>query len=405
MTIVRNLLKAAAFGLALLLAAQIPSGAGLVMPPAPAGVTSPANAIPGVYNFDPILLPRARAAFARVRSGTGRAVVATLGDSTWAGIGAGATSDHNLQGARQHTVAWITSNILNGRGIPSTPDAVFSTGAVSTTAASWQMYNPAVVVGSGWVISSQTTAGGYLWQNGTTTGTALSVTTTQPANTCDVYYANTNVAQFTLDLDGGAAVTVNVTSSGASLLKATVTGTDAIHTLNIKRTGASGNVFIGAIDCYSTATYRAAIWNMGIGGSQTSTWINATASWSPLNALGTYAPDLTIINLGINDEGYSVAPAVYAANLQTIINTAKISGDVILIMHHSCSGHETQEPATYAALRQLAANNNVPLVDFRARLGSYTAASGNGQMFDGLHATGLGYADEGAMVADLLARL
>ncbi|MCW2318304.1 lysophospholipase L1-like esterase [Rhodoblastus acidophilus] len=363
---------------------------------------NPANLIPGVSNFDPLLLPKARAAFAKVRLSRGRAKVATLGDSTWAGIGAGTGGDHNLTGARQATVAWTIATILNGRGLPAIPDAVFSCGAVPAPT----IYNPNVVQGSGWVLSGQNTAGGTLWQNGTTTGTVLSVTTTTPCNAFDVYYANVNTAQFTLQIDSETPVTVNVTSAGNALLKATVTTTiEGIHTLNIVRTGASGNVFIGMIDPYSTAKPRASIWNMGIGGSQTSTWINTSASWSTLNALTTYAPDLTLINLGINDEGNNVSIPTFTANMQTIINGAKASGDVALIMHHSCSGHEAQEPATYAALQQLAANNNCPLIDFRARLGLWTAANANGQMYDNLHASGPGYADEGSMIADLLARL
>jgi len=366
-------------------------------------ITPPAALpIPGVTNWDPLLSPKARAAIANVRLGRGRARIATLGDSTWAGIGAGTGGDHNLQGARQAAVPWVMAGILNGRGLPTIPDAVFSCGAVPAPT----IYNPNVSQGSGWVLSTQNTAGGTLWQNGTTTGTTLSVTTTTPCNAFDVYYCAVNTAQFTLQIDSETPVVVNVTSAGAALLKATVSSaTEGVHTLKIVRTGASGNVFIGMIDPYSSINPRVSIWNMGIGGSQTSTWINASASWSPLNALTTYAPDLTIINLGINDEGAGVLIPTFMSQEQTIINAGKQSGDVWLIMHHACSGHEAQEPGTYAALQQLAANNNIPLIDFRARLGQWTAANANGQMYDFLHATGLGYADEAAMVADLVARL
>jgi hypothetical protein len=50
-----------------------------------------------------------------------------------------------------------------------------------------------------------------------------------------------------------------------------------------------------------------------------------------LAAIKIYAPDLTFISLGIKRRGISLGSATLNANLQTLIATAQVSGDVILM--------------------------------------------------------------------------
>ena len=366
----------------------------------------PASAIPAVSNFDPLNLPYARAAMARVRAKTGRMKIAALGDSLTAGQGSGSGTYQTInEKATSYPTALV--NLLNGYGIPASLDSQWSDSNVSAasggaTVTPWANF----AVGAGWVISSSNVSiGGGLWNNTSTTGTALALTTSAAVDTCDVYYLNYGGGQFSVDIDGGGTIYPTLTGP-TTLAKATLTASLATHTVNVKRTSSTGQVFIAGADCYAAANHQVSVWNWGSSGSQAGVWWSYAANpFSPLNAIGFYAPDLTIINLGTNDENAGVTYATFTANMQAIITAAKASGDVILVFHSDNANSGAMQGVTLAALQALAASNNLPLINMTSRLGPWATIVSVGEAFYAPHLLAPGYADQASLIADLLRRL
>ncbi len=387
------------FSIAALALAPYAAFAGVPSIPAPPSFSA-ANSTPGVTNFDPAILPKARAAMAKVRAGAARMKIAFIGDSTSAGLGGGTGGANNATGGRNASFPTGVAKQLAAVGVPAVSDAFFADGAIGV------LGDTRVTYGTGWSVGGPGTLGGGLISQSTTTATSYAVTPSAAWNECDVYYVNTDAGSaFTLDYSGAGTVAVTLTT-GAALLKQAITPTLGNYTLNIKATSVSGGaIYIAGVDCFNTTAPQVSVWNWGISGNQSSNFIVTGNSWSTLTAIGYYAPDLTIIDIGINDETAAVSYATFYSNIQTIITKAKLSGDVILVMHHDASGHSTSELTTLNAMRALSVANNLPLVNFMYRLGSWTQANSLGEMFDSFHGNATGYADEARMLANLLLQL
>ncbi|RYF03713.1 MAG: hypothetical protein EOO77_30645, partial [Oxalobacteraceae bacterium] len=130
----------------------------------------------------------------------------------------------------------------------------------------------------------------------------------------------------------------------------------------------------------------------------------STQNWSNLEALKFDAPDLTIINLGLNNMNGNNPVANYRTDLQAIITAAKISGDVLLLFPHPAGGNYNQNVAGYhAAAKQLAADNGVAFFSLYEYLGgAFTTSLGN-RMFDGIvHPNAELYAEIGARITDAI---
>jgi lysophospholipase L1-like esterase len=353
-----------------------------------------------VRNNRPATAATWNAKAAAVRSGTSRALIACIGDSVTFGFGAGAGDA--TTNARIASYPARMAAKMAAAGLPAINESFFSNMASpAITPAIMAGYDSRLAVGAGWVSDTNNpTAGGQCWRNDSTLN-ALSFTPTIPVDTFIVwYYTEPTFGDFTLDVDGAGqtAHSQNVAKSFAKLTKTVALGT---HTLNIKRT--AGNVRFGGVIAYNSAARAVDVINLGYSGSTTAIWADATDPWSPLNALGALAPDLTIIKLGINDFNTSVPLATFKANLNTIITRARLSGDVILCFPNQTNSQTPEYQDSYAdAMRDVAEAANVRLVDQYNALGSYAALNAAGKMFDGLHPKAVPYDDEAARLASAL---
>ncbi len=156
---------------------------------------------------------------------------------------------------------------------------------------------------------------------------------------------------------------------------------------------------------YDSTVSQIEVMNAGISGATTGTWVAAANAASPLLALQAYAPDLTIIQLGTNDmaPAVNISASAYAANLSAIITAAKQSGDCILEIPTEPSAASAGYPnyGAYAAVaRDAGTSAGCVVVDHGTRLGNWASSSAGGFMFDGVHETANGYADEARAIAD-----
>lgn len=112
------------------------------------------------------------------------------------------------------------------------------------------------------------------------------------------------------------------------------------------------------------------------------------------------APDLTIIMLGFNDANTGVAASTFQANLASIIDKAKVTGDVLLVGTYMASGG-FESSTLRAAAGAVASSKSVAYMDLNAFYGGVIPPN----MYDQVHRTAAGYADMGSIVQQAVAAM
>lgn len=336
------------------------------------------------YNFSAANFTKWRKAMSQVRNGGGYAKLFIAGDSTSWGKGGGGSNPPYVN-------AWPKrlQELLNSYMVPASV-GLNAYGNADPADSRWTL-------GTGWSIS---TSGGFatkcLLGNG---GTATTFAPGYACDTADIYSIQytTGMGSCGVSVDGGGTTTIAGTGT-SSVKKTTITfPAGSAHTISFGAPS-GGNFFIIGVDCYDSTTKSVRVSLTGVSTSTTTDWINNSNAFQSLSAITTYAPDLTIIQLGINDAQFnSWSAATWSTNTQTLITAAKASGDVILatVVPTNPTGHAWASlEADYAAAAQtLAATNGCGLVDIYNRFGSYTAANAAGYMADDFHTTGFGDCD------------
>lgn len=364
----------------------------VIIPPAPAFP-------PNTYNYSPLNLPKWRTALGRVKSGNGNARILCLGDSTSFGYGSNGSSSGNLKAMSYPTQL---AGLFNAVGINAHWNS-FLGNQFGTGNACNSLNDSRLTFGSGWsYLNNSPTIGGYLFSVSASASGALSFAPTVNVDTFVVYYLRGNEGssargKFQMDINGGTPTVVDTDTGSDQIVSATITGTLGSNTLNL-HWNANGNVYIIGVEAYDSSKKWVSIVNAG--------WPNAKSGdvagtnnpgWAPLYGISMVPPDLTLLNIGINDQNNAIAISTFSANVQAIITAAQASGDVVLVTYNQSNpgtyASASTQSAYIAALYQLAAANNLVLIDTYARWVSYSSSNALGLNFDGLHPNGLGYAD------------
>ena len=275
--------------------------------------------------------------------------------------------------------------------------------------------DPRVTVNSGWSTTGSTyTIAGQFWGNTTTTNT-IDFTPAVSVDTCKIIYVTTVAGgSISWAVDGGGATTLSETGAQAITSTTISLGSVGAHTIHIARV--SGNAYLIGEDCYNSNVKSVRLWDAGASGLTAYNvagvhqgWSDATYPWSLGSALGTapVAPNLCIIDLGINDAALAVGLANFSNGLQSVITNCKKSGDVVLVLPFPTATGTTSQAtqnAYWAVVSQLATTNNLPVIDWRDYVISSAAATGNGLAGGNYHPTAAGYADFAALVARALNR-
>lgn len=355
---------------------------------------------PDVSNFSGAGMLKWRRAMARVRSGEANAKLAFIGDSTTEGVGTT---------LRTQAFPQVVSTILTGQGLPASRTSIFGAGrtGAEATVSAFNARNPEVVLGSGWQVFNQPfSLGGSMFTNATNTNP---ITVTHAGiDTFDVYYERgSGYGTFDLAIDAGAATTVNA-NAAASVAMATISGVTAgTHALTIARVS-GGTVNIIGIVARNSAVKTVDCLNMGCGSTTTQHWVDGAHAARPVLALPVVAPDMTFINLGINDRTPSYGPislTAYRANLQALITAAKLTGDCALVVPipSASSRQALAIQAQYnAVIESLGLLNGCPVLNMVDRWTSFDTVNGLGFMSDVVHGTASGYAEEAQAHARLL---
>lgn len=363
----------------------------LLLPPAVmSAVAGKIN--PYRQNFEVSTIGKARSAIAGMQAGSGAVKVLCIGDSTTAGYGASVLQSYPRQ-------------LVNALSpwLPAAPGLAIPPREVADSR--WALNGWPVVTTFGWADSLA------LVSNGPGTGLAT-FTPGIAADTFDVYYFGTGgYGTLHIELDTGEKIDVNTADAGGSVRKATVTAAaaTATHVVNLYNPSAQ-NVAVLGIDAYVAASQKMRIGNAGVSGTASSQW---AASQGAVNGSGSaaairgYAPDLTIIMLGINDAKAGVSVEAFLSNLAATCAAGKASGSVILMspVPSNTSDLSAREQAYQAALPAFAQSQGVAYVDVLGRFESYAASQPLGMYSDGLHPSIKGYADIAQVVATAIRAL
>ncbi len=346
---------------------------------------------------------RWRAARANVKAGIDHADVLFVGDSTTLGYGSASGSPGDQ---RKNSVPAIFARMLNYNGnIIGQSQNFIGNGSFSPANEVSDQYDARIVKGNAWSQGVPGLGGAML--TATTSTNALSFTPVGSVDTFDIYYLrNGSLGSFAMDIDGGSATVVS-TGGGVAIRKATITGSLAAHTLNLK--WSAGNaVFIIGVNAYDSSKKWVHCFNAGWVGADTGDLISGDANYGALKSIELFAADLTVISVGINDWNLGTALATYESRVQSLVNSALVNGDCVLM-----SGAPSLTDVASALTQQLyidamarvAKASNILFVDNFSRLQSYAISQPLGFYADTRHPNYVGYVDLAENLYNVIGRI
>lgn len=359
-----------------------------------------------VYNVTPQNLIHWRKALGNVRSGSANARIMCVGDSTTYGVGSTGqtTGTHNYI-----QLSWPSqlSALFNAAGVNATWQSFVGDQGPPGSFVNMNGVDLRLTAGSGWGPSGETIGGSTITNNSTTN--TLSFVPVANVDSFRIFYIDGAGSSFTYNIDGGSPVTV--TQAGTGLLKpvtSTAVASIGAHTLNVNRV--SGTTTLTAIEAFNSTISQVLIDNCGWSSSTSTNWNDPFGAGSPATAATwtSYAPDLVVVNLGINDWVAGTSAATYITNIQAIITAIKggASCDIILmtpVPTNTTNASIANQQSLITAMRSLAQANNLPLIDMWARWQSYAVSQPLGYYADTFtHPIAFGYSDNASFIANAL---
>jgi lysophospholipase L1-like esterase len=329
------------------------------------------------------------AAKAKASSGFGNAKLLFIGDSTTAG--AFAFDGTSYAGAAAYGVPTRVAAEMAINGIPTSIGSSFGAHGLLSKA---QLlgYDTRITLNTGWdIYTGQTSLGGDILSNITATLDTYSFAPVAAFDTIDIYYVrlSSGGGTFTVDIGAGVISTIDTTASPTGIAKATITVASGINTINLTKT-ATGLVMILGISCYKNNNEVQVI-NAGVAGLSANSVFSTVSSYSTKTAITAVSPDLTVINLGINDAAASIAVGTFSTKYQALIDWCIQYGDVVLAVPNPISG-VTYSETIYAKIRNIADINSLNLIDYSTDMGiDWTIPNASGLMGDALHPKQAGY--------------
>lgn len=194
-------------------------------------------------------------------------------------------------------------------------------------------------------------------------------------------------------------------------------GAAGAHTLTLTNSAGSPTFVTGVIEYNGDRSAGIQVHNLGFSGSTSGFWTVAGGNVSGGAALAALAPSLIIIELGVNDNGSGIAPAVTASNVAAVIaqtrsalTTAAVTVPPFLLLadYNAASDGPTSAAlwANYvnALYGVAAADPLVDILDLSLYRMPSTAAAQTWGLYnvDGIHPTNAGHAAMANFLASYL---
>lgn len=318
-----------------------------------------------------------RSAMARQRAGGSPAKIFNIGSSTTYGLSNPAPLEkNNYTYIVQKQLEKELGNVYEGE-VWLTKYQAFSGGATSI--------DSRFSIGTGWQADNNSFGvGGYALGNNTDNSPLVFTPGISCTGFTIVYITNPSFSKFTYQIDSGSTTEVNAsTSTGTAVL--TISGLSyTTHSLTIKLVvNGSKRVIISnfRVDDSNRPAGGVYITHAGINGSTTAQWAfnNGHGGTSLPLAFTRTAPDLTCIQLGVNDALNGISISTFYTNYKAIVTYAKAAGsDVVIIIPHppnplfaTLSTWQQNVDAMY----QIANELDCSVIDMQQRMPPYSIGS------------------------------
>lgn len=373
------------------------------------------NSVIGINNK----MRKWQGAIGKMRNGVRNAKLLILGDST--GVGAGATGTAGFgAGGRLKSMPVYLASELNRTYYPANCHALWCDGNLGSVGTLASFDTRCAFTGT-WAVQllDGGSLGGRTIKNATETTASYPFAFTPSAagapsanvDTFVIWYVVTvGGGTFNWNVDGGASTPVVCSGGANDIASTTVSTTLGAHTLNIWRQ--SGNIWILGIQAYDSTTKQIEVWQGSFNSAFVSTMNNTAQPWCIAPMIATTAPDLTVIQLQINDAVVAATSlAQYRSNLQTLITTCLAVGDVILrtgypsAITYNANAALALQKQYRDVIADVALTNDITFDDVWTRMGSYEiqqALPGGSMYADSLHPTGNVYASSASNLAKIL---
>lgn len=360
---------------------QGPRGLGLDSPSYVGARPGIFDAERSVYNLKASNTLRLRNALAAARAGTGLCRLTFLGDSLTAGFSDVRGTDDPVTFVRRE---------LGRRGY-KTGELVHSfNGGLDDPRISYEngegVYTfPWIVAATGATISGS--------------GTVLEIA------------SSTATGPVMVSIDGGAAVQIGPGLGGPGGLQMFTIGglSDGPHTATFTKIP-GGDFYIYAAGFRQTT--GVVVENAGMSGSKVSDWLAAQDNYGSAYSLfhaNNVDHDAVFIELGMNDRWQGVTVDTYRAQLETLVDQARLRGaTVILVVSNSPQGEDSVPTwgQFASAMYDVADSNDLPLIDLTDRWGKFATYNADGLVrdiaSDGVHLTAVGNAAKAEAWLDVL---
>lgn len=342
------------------------------------------------------------AGVARVLSGQGQCFIGVIDDSTGVGAGAG-SGGLGLIGARPGSPTAQFAALLTSVGVPASDDSWFGEHLTEAfQGVTRAQYDTRFTVSGSaayYPNGAFQSLGGIPFRLNST-GKAVNFTPTNQVNTAKIFYANRFTGgTFDTTFAGGASLGTTVAAGGNTIGSTTKTFTKGAGALSISWVSGD-NAILGAV-CYDTTTPRVNVVNLSCYGDKLTSSNgyanNANADFRGGAALSSLGLDAVVVGMTVNSENQDGLAGVdaYKTALTKVCNDVVAAGsDLILSTPHNI-GTASQTSgicdAYVAAIREVAAQFDAPLIDLYQRLDSYSTFNALGLYFDTLHLTTIGY--------------
>lgn len=235
-------------------------------------------------------------------------------------------------------------------------------------------------------------------------------TPTAPIRKWKIWTGNQIVGR-NLTASSGSSGAVAINSVADNSITETIidSGSSGLNALTL--TWVAGNVSVLGVVGYDDTNNRReiSVLNWGISGAVSSRFNENVDPFgrSTLAMINKVAPDLAILSdLPINDWRTSVSVATSKANIAAVVDSFVAAGTEVWLttprFDNATSGFASNQDAYAAAMRELSAEKDLPLIDLRASLVSYPSASAAGRYSGPVHGSLQGYNADGVLHAGVI---
>lgn len=346
-----------------------------------------------------VALRKWRAALAAVASGSRDAKVLAVGDSiTAASVGATNLQKPYESAYTQQLASMLSRAVADSaRGLAVPPSAIAPTAADDRWTA-----------GTGWSRITGFGAGkGAAFTGTAPSGSLVYADSGVSADTFDVYYlTGSGLGTLSVVATGGSPVT-QPTAGAQTISRMSVSAGGAGTANSVTITATGGAVYVVAVEPrLATGPKRIRVGNAGVGSSTSSGWAATPTAFSGLGLIGAYAPDMTIINLGINDASQDIPVASFRSQILALVDAALLTGSVLVVTNNYVRSDQPlaakQQPYV-DVLREIGSVRDVAVVDVNERWGPYSLYSAMGMISDPVHPNAVGLSDMARAIFPALA--